>query len=113
MATTLELFDSYLFSLPDSKTEGNLHLAWYPAYKYPFCHRPLVSSLQDPMELSVPFRELGLDLSSVNAAEAKGNYKGLQVFLSLWDNILKPFCAKELYTVGGGNIYILLSLVLI
>lgn len=36
------------------------------------------SSLHRLMQLSVPFSELYIDLSSANAAEAKGNYKGLQ-----------------------------------
>lgn len=47
------------------------------------------------MQLSVPFSELCIDLSSANAAEAKGNYKGLWICLPLWDSILKSFWAKE------------------
>lgn len=46
------------------------------------------------MQLSVPFSELCIDLSLTNAAEAKGNYKGLRIRLPLWDSILKTFWAK-------------------
>lgn len=69
------------------------------------------------MQLSVPFSELCIDLSSANAAEAKGNYEGLWVCLPLWEAFLnhsgpkdpaeleKVICASPFIPALTGNVH--------
>lgn len=69
------------------------------------------------MQLSVPFSELCIDLSSANAAEAKGSYEGLWVCLPLWEAFLnhsgpkdpteleKVICASPFILALTGNVH--------
>lgn len=57
------------------------------------------------MRLSVPFRELCIDLSPANTAEVKKNYKGLEV-VSLEESIWKNWSwwARVTLLYGGKNL---------